>query len=71
MYGLGRVNVACPNINLFSLYYEPYLIQNQDTQNPWHIHNPAIFKSSRYLHLCQNYCYVFRNYYYFLLNAPS
>ena len=30
MYVLGRVNVACPNINLYSLYYEPLLIQNQD-----------------------------------------
>ena len=55
-----KINVACTNTSLFSIYYEL-----------WHVRNPDIFitrgifttleysKVRRYLDTCQTYCKIF------------
>ena len=54
---ISKINVACSNTKLFSLYYEPWHTRNRDIKNPWHIQNPGIFRSPTVFTFLSNILY--------------
>ena len=57
---ISKVNVACSNADLFSLYYEPWLVRNPDMFIIRGIFRTLEYsKVRRYLDPCQSFCKVF------------